>query len=63
MHHGRSVALALTAALSFAVAAQAEDAKKYPDWNTLWNRGSPVGTWDPSKPGGLGQQAPLTPDY
>ena len=29
----------------------------------MWNRGSPVGTWDPSKPGGLGQQAPLTPEY
>ena len=43
--------------------ASAEDAKKYPDWEGLWKRGSPVGAWDPTKPGGAGQQAPLTPEY
>jgi hypothetical protein len=49
--------------VSSAVAAAAE-ATKFPDnWEGMWNRGSPVGTWDPTKPGGLGQQAPLTPEY
>ena len=43
--------------------AAAEDAKKYPDWDGLWKRGSPVGVWDPTKPGGLAQQPPLTAEY
>src|SRR5262249_25329075 len=29
----------------------------------LWGRGSPVGLWDPSKPGGPRQEPPLTPEY
>jgi hypothetical protein len=53
----------LAAVLVSSAVAAAEEAKKYPDWEGLWNRGSPVGAWDPSKPGGLGQQAPLTPEY
>jgi hypothetical protein len=57
-----ALAVALSA-LSIAIAAKAEEAKKYPDWNTLWNRGSPPGVWDPSKPRGLGQEAPLTAEY
>jgi hypothetical protein len=56
-------AAALAAVLVSSAAAGAQEAKKYPDWEGLWNRGSPVGTWDPSKPPGLGQQAPLTPEY
>jgi hypothetical protein len=67
MHRGKSAgALAIATALSLlaiAVAANADEAKKYPDWNALWNRGSPPGVWDPSKPAGLGQEAPLTPEY
>jgi hypothetical protein len=72
MHHANTRhvksagALALTlvlSGLSLAVAARADEAKKYPDWNTLWNRGSPPGVWDPSKPKGLGQEAPLKPEY
>jgi hypothetical protein len=56
--------LALAALLGLAAASvRAEDAKKYPDWDGLWKRGSPVGVWDPTKPGGLGQQPPLTPEY
>jgi len=41
--------------------ARAHDESKYPDLSGQWIR---VGgtQWDPSKPGGLGQQAPLTPD-
>jgi hypothetical protein len=66
--HLRNVAGAFALALvlsglSLAVAARADEAKKYPDWNTLWNRGSPPGVWDPSKPKGLGQEAPLKPEY
>src|ERR1700722_1358498 len=58
----RSISWAGALVLLASVAA-AEEAKKYPDWEGMWNRGSPVGTWDPTKPGGLGQQAPLTPEY
>ena len=54
---------ALAAALCMSVAAMAQDAKKYPDWDGLWGRGSPVGAWDPSKPPGPRQEAPLTPEY
>jgi len=41
---------------------QAFAQSKYPDWSGPW-RGSPPNKWDPSKPPGLGQQAPLTPEY
>src|SRR3984893_12322511 len=60
---GFSCAVTLAAVLVSGAVATADEAKKYPDWEGLWNRGSPVGAWDPSKPGGLGQQAPLTPEY
>jgi hypothetical protein len=57
-------AAAVAALLCVSIAgAIAEDAKKYPDWDGLWKRGSPVGVWDPTKPGGLGQQPPLTAEY
>src|SRR5882672_11516045 len=46
-------AAALAAMLCISVAgAMAQDTKKYPDWEGLWKRGSPVGVWDPSKPPG-----------
>jgi hypothetical protein len=35
---------------------------QYPDWKGQWLRKS-AGTFDPDKPFGLGQQAPLTPEY
>src|SRR5262245_46493968 len=54
----------LAAALVTAGAgAPAQDAKAYPDWEGQWGRHSRVGIWDPSKPPGRGQQAPLTPEY
>jgi hypothetical protein len=57
-------AAALAAVLCCSISGvRAEDAKKYPDWDGLWKRGSPVGVWDPTKPGGAGQQPPLTPEY
>ena len=45
-----------------ATAAQAHDPAKYPDWAGQW-RISGGNRWDPTKPGGRGQQAPLIPEY
>jgi len=43
-------------------AAPAQELSKYPDWSGQWLRiGS--GSFDPSKPPGRGQQAPLTEEY
>jgi hypothetical protein len=67
-------ALALKAAplmaalmMTYGAAAAAEEGK-YPDWKGQWNRlrvqgvaGQP--SFDPTKPWGKGQQAPLTPQY
>src|SRR5882672_4920550 len=44
-------------------AAQAQDLSKFPDWSGQWLRADPIGIFDPSKPRGRGQQAPLTPEY
>jgi hypothetical protein len=45
-------------------AAVAFDETKYPDWSGQWMRPPGVGfQWDPNKPPGLGQQAPLTAEY
>ena len=49
--------------LSGIAGATADEAKKYPNWEGMWKRGSSVGVWDPTKPGGLGQQPPLTAEY
>src|SRR6267154_977791 len=59
--------IALLAALgAAATAAQALDAARqdarYPDIGGTWVRPG-VAQWDPSKPAGLRQQAPLTPEY
>jgi hypothetical protein len=60
-------AVPLLAALAFAGGAAGEEAK-YPNWKGQWNRqivpgvaGQP--SFDPNKPWGRGQQAPLTPEY
>ncbi len=58
----------LLAAVGMAVrAAQAFDDEKYPDWKGQWARGAQQfagqPAYDPSKPPGRGQQAPLTPEY
>jgi hypothetical protein len=62
-----ALAAVLTAAvLATATApAQAFDETKYPSWKGQWLRvGSGQGApWDPTKPWGPGQQAPLTPEY
>jgi hypothetical protein len=57
-------AMALAAAVVVTLAgARAADEGKYPDLNGQWSRAHPRSQWDPSKPRGLAQQAPLTPEY
>jgi len=44
--------------------AVAFDETKYPDWSGQWMRPPGVGfQWDSTRPPGLAQQAPLTPEY
>jgi hypothetical protein len=56
---------ALMAAVSITLAgALAHDETKYPDWSGQWKRPPGVGVqWDETKPIGLGQKAPLIPEY
>ena len=57
-------AVALAATMSMALApARAADELRYPDLNGQWSRAHAHSQWDPSKPRGLAQQAPLTPEY
>jgi len=51
--------------LTTAVAAHAYDESKYPDWSGQWIKAPDGGPprYDPSKPDGRGQQAPLTEEY
>ena len=65
-HRGSIGALLSAAVLILAVTgAQAFDEAKYPNWKGQWLRvGSGQGApWDPSKPWGPAQQAPLIPEY
>jgi hypothetical protein len=56
-------ALAIVAALVIAIVdAQAFDDGTYPDWSGGW-RGIGGGSFDTSKPKGLGQQTPLKPEF
>jgi hypothetical protein len=53
--------------MTFAASAATEDAK-YPDWKGQWLRQRVPGvagqpSFDPNKPWGKGQEAPLTPEY
>src|SRR5262249_43695703 len=58
-----SIGAAALAALCLTITgAAAYDDALYPNWKGQWTRmGS--GNWDPAKPRGAGQQAPLTPEY
>ena len=65
-------AIAIMAALcASATGARAFDETKYPNWKGQWVRIGNATTdsernpipFDPTKPAGLGQQAPLTPEY
>jgi hypothetical protein len=68
-HESAITRIILTAALCAAsTAALAFDDAKYPDLRGAWIRAEVPGTsaeprFDPSKPPGRGQQAPLTPEY
>jgi hypothetical protein len=61
--HYQTSAVAVAMLLCLSTAASAQDAKRYSAWEGMWGRGSPPGSWDPTKPPGPGQQAPLTPEY
>ena len=43
--------------------AQAQKQAKYPDFAGGWSRNTAGAQWDPSKPGGLKQEPPLTPEF
>jgi hypothetical protein len=58
------VAAVVAIMLAAIATAGAEEQPRFPDWSGQWVRGPGMGTgWDPTKPPGLGQQAPLTPEY
>jgi hypothetical protein len=57
------IVIAMVAALLSSGHAQAHDQSKYPDMIGQWVRAHPRSQWDPSKPRGLKQEAPLTPEY
>jgi hypothetical protein len=69
MYRGTTGALALAAALTVTMGgARAADDAKYPNWKGQWDTVSPrMGgqtiKFDPTKPFGPAQQAPLTPEY
>jgi hypothetical protein len=46
------------------IGTNAQGQRGFPDWSGQWTRGPGMGNgWDPTKPPGLGQGAPLTPEY
>ena len=58
-----AVAMAGAHLMAFAPAL-AFDQTKYPDWSGQWRKPPGVGNqWDPTKPPGRGQQAPLNAEY
>jgi len=69
MRYGKLIgAITLAAVAMPIVGAQAFDETRYPDLKGQWNRRVVPGvrgpvSFDQTKPGGLGQQAPLTPEY
>jgi len=65
LYRGAIGAFAMAVSLAFSIAgAAAFDETKYPDWSGQWVRPRGLATqWDQGKPSGLGQQAPLTPEY
>ena len=59
------IAMAAFATVLLAGAAHAQDVSKYPNLKGQWVGigAAPDAPWDPSKPAGLAQAAPLTPEY
>jgi hypothetical protein len=60
LHTAVTCAAALVLTL---VCARAYDDALYPDWKGQWTRADNGVQWDPSKPPGRGQRAPLTAEY
>src|SRR5580704_13494722 len=63
----KAAVLVAALVMGIGVAAAAEEGK-YPDWKGQWNRQRVTGipgqpSFDPNKPWGKGQEAPLTPEY
>ncbi len=56
-------AVAAAALLAVPASAQIFDTSKYPDLRGQWRPIGGPGRFDMTKPAGLGQQAPLTPEY
>ncbi len=61
-------AMAFAAVLVTASIQVSAQAQQYPDFESQWRnpaaeRGDHSDAWDPTKPAGLAQQAPLTPEY
>jgi hypothetical protein len=66
MQHRIAIVAAVLAAVLGATTggASAFDESKYPDWKGRWVRtDTGIPRYDPSKPAGRGQEAPLTPEY
>src|SRR5436853_6371261 len=69
MRYRTAFALALLVTLTATPCAYAADEAKYPSWKGQWNAIVTPGLqgrqfkFDPTKSRGLGQQAPLTPEY
>jgi hypothetical protein len=55
--------IAMSAIAASVPAAQPVDESKYPAFAGQWFRVGPLMVFDPTKPFGRGQQAPLTPEY
>jgi hypothetical protein len=60
-----TIAAAMVAAALSLTAATAQDDPRYPDWSGQWRKAPDGGPprYDPSKPDGAGQQAPLKEEY
>jgi hypothetical protein len=63
MHRWNSITVQVIALIIMIGSAQAFDDSLYPDLKGQWTRATPDTSFDPSKPPGRGQQAPLTPEY
>jgi hypothetical protein len=64
-HRNRSDILAAALGLLLGtIGANGQSQPSYPDWSGQWINAPGMGRgWDPTKPQGLGQKAPLTPEY
>jgi hypothetical protein len=60
-----AIAAAVVATALSLTAASAQDDRRYPDWSGQWRKAPDGGPprYDPSKPDGAGQQAPLKEEY